>query len=188
VELVADDQAGAGIAADAADGLDDVGHVRSGGDGKAEETGELGGQHPGGRRRWDGHVEHRDSAGVVRVPLLVYDLVGLAELGDRRRFARGGCPGQDQSSAGTDRVPVEQGQPAAGVHDLLDGGGSDDAEPGVVVQPGLVIEQPVAIVESCPVWARQQRRNRGLVGAEPSPSLQGGQMTMGFAIVNGSLL
>ena len=45
VDLVDRDQAGAGVGADPADGLDDVGQVGPADDGQAEEPGELDGDH-----------------------------------------------------------------------------------------------------------------------------------------------
>src|SRR2546426_7731625 len=43
----------------------------------------------------------------------------------RGGLAGPGRPGQDQAPAGADRVPVEQGQPPAGVDDLPQCGGRD---------------------------------------------------------------
>jgi hypothetical protein len=54
------DHADVGVQGDPADGLDDVGDVRSGGQGQAEEPGELDGDHPRGGGGWDGDVDDRD--------------------------------------------------------------------------------------------------------------------------------
>jgi hypothetical protein len=59
------------------------------------------------------------------VTTVVDRLVGLAELGDRGGLAGAGRPGQDQPTAGADRVPVQQRQPPAGVHDVPQRGGGD---------------------------------------------------------------
>src|SRR5713101_5031573 len=81
------DQAGAGVGADPADGLDDVSQVRPADDGKAEEPGELHRYHLRGRGRRDGDVDDRDVAAGAGVALAVDGLEGLAELGDRGGLA-----------------------------------------------------------------------------------------------------
>jgi hypothetical protein len=48
------------------------------------------------------------------VALPVNGLVGLAELDDRGGLAGARFAGEDQAASGADRVPVEQGQSAAG--------------------------------------------------------------------------
>jgi hypothetical protein len=78
--------------------------------------------------------------------LAVDEFEGLAELGDRSGLAGTGQAGQDQAAAAGVGVAVEVGQPASLGDDLADDRGRDDQEPGVVVEPGLVVSQPPGLV------------------------------------------
>src|ERR1035441_6514483 len=98
VDLVDGDQAGAGVGADPADGLGDVGQVRPADDGQAEEPGELDGDHLRGRGGRGGDVDDRDLTAGAGAALAVDDFEGLAELGDRGGLAGAGRPGQDRIS------------------------------------------------------------------------------------------
>jgi hypothetical protein len=112
------DQFGAGVGADSADGLGDVGQVRPADDGQAEEPGELDGDHLGGRGGRDGDVDDRDVAAGAGVALAVDDFEGLAELGDRGGLAGPGRPGPDQAAPAGVGVAVEVEQPASLGDDL----------------------------------------------------------------------
>jgi hypothetical protein len=126
VDLVHCDQAGAGVGADAADGLDDVGQVRPADDGQAEEPGELDRDHLRGRGGRNGDVDDRDVAAGAGVALAVDDFEGLAELGDRGGLAGAGRAGEDQAAASGVGVAVEVGQAASLGDDLADDRGRDD--------------------------------------------------------------
>ena len=69
--LIDHDQAGAGVDADAADRLHELGDVGSAQLREAEEPDELDGDHPGGGGGRDGDVDDRDVAAVVGVALAV---------------------------------------------------------------------------------------------------------------------
>jgi hypothetical protein len=168
VNFVDANDAGPGVGHDAADGFDDVGDVRSGGDWQAEEPGELDGQHPWRRGGRDGDIDDRDAVIEAWVAGFVDGLVGLAELGEGGGLAGPGGPGQDQAPAGGDRMPVEQGQPSAGVDDLPQRGRRDHRQPGVMVQPGVVI----AGVVGMGIW--WERR----IGDEVPPALDRGQVPL----------
>src|SRR6266568_2667008 len=94
-----------------------------------------------------------------------------------------GRPGQDQPATGAEGVPVEQGQPAAGVHDLPQRRGRDHPQPGVVVQPSLVIADPVGLGQTHPLSCGQQRRRGRRIGDELPPALQGGQVLVQILLV-----
>src|SRR6266568_8311708 len=96
-----------------------------------------------------------------------------------------GRPGQDQPTTGAEGVPVEQGPPAAGVHDLPQRRGRDHPQPGVVVQAGLVVADPVVFDQALPLVVGQQLGwGRGVAGELP-PALQRGQVPMPVVFVEG---
>ena len=181
--LVDRDQLGAGVGADSVDGLDDVGQVRPADDGQAEEAGELDGDHLGGRGGRDGDVDDRDVVSGVGVALAVDDLEGLAELGDRGGLAGAGRAGQDQAAPAGVGVAVEVGQPASLGDDLADDRGRDDQQPGVVVEPRLVIRQSPGAVESAPLRVGQQFRRGRLLIDEAPPAGQDGELPVPGLIV-----
>lgn len=113
-DVVDQHHAGAGVGADPDDGLDEAGDVHPGHHWQAEEPGELGCDHAGCRGGRDGDVEDRDAVRSGGVAGLVQQFVGPAELGDRDGLAGAGAgaggAGDDQPSAGADRVPVQQDQ------------------------------------------------------------------------------
>jgi hypothetical protein len=144
------DQPGAGVGADPADGLDDVGQVGPADDGQAEEPCELDGDHLGGGSGRDGDVEDGDVVSGAGVALVVDDFEGLAELGDRGGLAGAGRAGQDQAAPAGVGVAVEVGQPASLGDDLADDRGRDGQQAGVVVEPGLVVGEPPGVAEPAP--------------------------------------
>lgn len=79
--------------------------------------------------------------GDVRVAGPVEEFVGEPELGEGAGLARAGQSGDHQAAAGADRVPVEQDQPPAADHRLLDERGGDHEHAGVMVEPVLVTER-----------------------------------------------
>ena len=62
-----------------------------------------------------------------------------------------GRAGQDQAAPAGVGVAVEVGQPASLGDDLADDRGRDDQQPGVVVEPGLVVGQPPGVAEPPPL-------------------------------------
>src|ERR1019366_9546616 len=60
--------------------------------------------------------------------------------------------------------------------DLADDRGRDDQEPGVVVEPGLVVGQPPGVAEPPPLRIGQQFRRGRLLLDEPPPAGQDGEL------------
>lgn len=113
-----------------------------------------------GCRGRDGHVDHRNAVqpGVAGA---VGGLVGLAELGDRGGLPGAGRAGQDQPLAGADRMPVQQRQTASGGDGLPQRRGGDHAQPGVVVQPFVVIGAAGIAAQGGVLGTGQQGRRCG---------------------------
>src|ERR1035437_4393851 len=84
--------------------------------------------------------------------------------------------GLDQAAAAGVGVAVEVGQPASLGDDLADDRGRDDQEPGVVVEPGLVVGQPPGVAEPPPLRIGQQFRRGRLLLDEPPPAGQDGEL------------
>jgi hypothetical protein len=88
-------------------------------------------------------------------------LMVLAELGDRGGLAGRGWAGDDQAAAGAHLVAVEQDQPPAGVGDLSDRRGGDHDQPGMMVQPRLVVGFPCLVVQALPRLPAERGRQGG---------------------------
>jgi hypothetical protein len=123
------------------------------------------------------------SSTATRPALAVDDFEGLAELGDRGGLAGAGRAGQDQAAPAGVGVAVEVRQSASLGDDLADDRGRDDQEPGVVVEPGLVIGQPPGAAELAPLGVGQQVRRGRLLIDEPPPAGQDGELPVPGLIV-----
>ena len=159
VQLVHDDHGHAGVQAYAAYRLDHVGDVGPAGNRQAEEPGDLHRDHLAGRGRRDGDVDDGDVVAGARVPVPVGDLGGLAELGDRRGLPGPGRPGHHEPGPPVMGEAVHPDQVPALGDDPPDDRGLDHDQPGVVLQPFLVVRGPLAVLEREPVLLGEQGRD-----------------------------
>ena len=112
VDLIDQDQVGAGVDEDLADRVGDVGDVGPGPQRQAEEPGELHGQLARGALGRAGDVDHRDPAGPGREPGPDPQLVQPAELLDGWWSCRWPRP-RTRSGRGGRRSPAGSSAPAA---------------------------------------------------------------------------
>ncbi len=119
------------------------------GTGSAEKPGDLHGDHLAGRGRRDGDVDDGDvvAGARSRVPVPVGDLDGLAELGDRRGLPGPGRPGHHEPGPPVMGEAVHPDQVPALGDDPPDDRGLDHDQPGMVLQPLLVVGGALAVLE-----------------------------------------
>src|SRR5947207_442619 len=150
VGKVDDDDGHAGIQAYAAYRLDDVGDVRGAGNREAEEPGDLRRDHLAGRGRRDGDVADGDVVASARVPLPGHDRGRLAAVGDSGGVPGPGWPGDHEAGLAGVGEAVHADQVPAPLDEPPDDRGLDHDQPGVVLQPLLVIGGTLAVLKREP--------------------------------------
>ncbi|MER5378283.1 hypothetical protein [Streptomyces sp. NPDC002553] len=105
--------------------------------------------------------------------------MGQTELGDCDGLSGAGGAGDDQPPAGTDRVPVEHDQAAAGGDGVPDGGGGDHQQTAVVIETGFVEGGPARLAERVVLGIVEPGRRGRWPVDEAAPSVDRGQVPLG---------